>query len=253
MALDVVEKLVRASPDELKYVAGDLVRTLVQVRCSDFAVEGEEASAEEKRQKAIVSLIVTRPPESLETLHRLLYSPNLDVSQRIMILDVMADSAVELANTRIVKPEERYRPLISSMSNQPWFMPKNIDHPGSSLWKEISMPDMPLKWSYSYERELPAKPGHIKRGKTRRWSLKSSVKQNAMELSQNEFPQYAAAFMLPAMQGFDKKRHGVDLLGRDFIVLGKLIHMLGVCIKCAAMHPEASVLASPLLDMLRSR
>ena len=74
-----------------------------------------------------------------------------------------------------------------------------------------------------------------------------------MEWSQNKFPQYAAAFMLPSMQGFDKKRQGVDLLGRDFIVLGKLIHMLGVCVKCAAMHPKASALALPLMDMLSSR
>lgn len=252
-ALDIAEKLVRASPDELKYIAGDLVRTLVQVRCSDFTVEGEEESAEEKRQRALVALIVTRPPESLETLHNLLYSPNLDVSQRIMILDVMTEAALELENTRLVRKEDQYRPLISSMSDQPWFVPRNISHPGASLWKEISTPGTPLKLSYSYERELPPKPGHIKRGNTRRWSVRSSGKHGKSEWSQNEFPQYAAAFMLPAMQGFDKKRHGVDLLGRDFIVLGKLIHMLGVCIKCAAMHPEASVLASPLLDMLSSR
>ncbi|KAL2932917.1 Telomere length regulation protein TEL2-like protein [Bienertia sinuspersici] len=59
--------------------------------------------------------------------------------------------------------------------------------------------------------------------------------------------------MLPAMQGFDKKSHGVDLLGRDFLVLGKLIYMLGVCIKCTALHPEASALAPPLLDLLSTR
>ena len=72
-------------------------------------------------------------------------------------------------------------------------------------------------------------------------------------LSTNKFPIYAATFMLPAMQGFDKKRHGVDLLGRDFIVLGKLLYMLGVSMKCAALHPEASALALPLLDMLSFR
>ena len=74
-----------------------------------------------------------------------------------------------------------------------------------------------------------------------------------MEYSHNKFPMYAAAFMLPAMEGYDKKRQGVDLLGRDFIVLGKLIYMLGVCMKSVAMHPEASVLAPSLLNMLRSR
>ncbi|KAL3529451.1 hypothetical protein ACH5RR_008773 [Cinchona calisaya] len=250
-ALDVAEKLVRASPDELKYVASDLFRSLVQVRCSDLTVEGEE-SAEEKRQKALVALIVTCPLESLEALHNLLYSPTLDVSQRIMILDVMTGAAQELASRKFLKPEYRPRNLISSISDQPWFIPRSIGPPGASYWKEISTPGNPLNWSYSYERELPPKPGKINRGKTRRWSLLSSVKENQLQ-TQNEFPQYAAAFMLPAMQNFNKKRHGVDLLGQDFIVLGKVIYMLGICIKCAALHPEACVLASLLLDMLRIR
>ncbi|KAK6148135.1 hypothetical protein DH2020_019047 [Rehmannia glutinosa] len=252
-ALDVAEKLIRASPDELKYIAGDLAKILVQVRCSDFTVEGEEESAEEKRQKALVALIVTCPLESLESLSKLLYSPNLDVSQRIMILDVMSDAAQELATARILKSEHRPMALISSTSDQPWFMPRNTGPPGAGSWKEISPTGTPLNWSYSYERELPSKAGKIKSGKTRRWSLRSAIQDNQLESSRNSFPQYAAAFMLPAMREYDKKRHGVYLLGRDFIVLGKLIYMLGVCMKCAAMHPEASVLASPLLDMLRSR
>ncbi|KAL0342365.1 UNVERIFIED_CONTAM: Telomere length regulation protein TEL2 [Sesamum calycinum] len=252
-ALDVAEKLIRASPDELKYMAGDLAKTLVQVRCSDVTVEGEEESAEEKRQKAVAALIVTCPFESLDSLNKLLYSPNVDISQRVMILDIMIDAAQELASTRILKSEHRPEALISSTSDEPWFMPRNIGPRGAGPWKEISSTGTPLNWSYSYERELPSKARQIKRGKTRRWSLRTAIQDNQMEWSQNSFPQYAAAFMLPAMQGYDKKRHGVDLLGRDFIVLGKLIYMLGVCIKCAAMHPEASVLASPLLDMLRSR
>ncbi|KAL6497202.1 hypothetical protein OROGR_029131 [Orobanche gracilis] len=252
-ALYVVEKLIRASPDELKYIAGDLAKVLVQTRCSDFAVEGEEESIEEKRQKALIALIVACPLESLDSVNKLLYSPNVDVSQRILILDVMTDAAQELATIRILKSEHRSVALISSTSGQPWFMPRNIGPPGSGSWKEISSSGTPLNWSYSYEREIPSKTGQITRGKIRRWSARSGIQDDQMESSQNSFPQYAAAFMLPAMHGYDKKIHGVDLLGRDFIVLGKLIHMLGVCIKCAGMHPEASVLASPLLDMLRSR
>ncbi|KAJ0048574.1 hypothetical protein Pint_15630 [Pistacia integerrima] len=254
-ALDVAEKLVRASPDELIHVAGDLVKTLVQVRCSDVAVEGEEESAEEKRHRALVALLVTCPFESLETLNKLLYSPNLDVSQRIMILDIMTEAAQELANSKVMKPKHQARASISTISEtQPWFLPSSTGPPGASAWEEISETGTLLNWSARYERELPSKPGQIKRGKTRRWSLKSAnIQENQMELSHNKFPVYAAAFMLPAMQGFDKKRHGVDLLGRDFIVLGKLIYMLGVCIKCASMHPEASALAPALLEMLKSR
>ncbi|OMP04827.1 hypothetical protein COLO4_09267 [Corchorus olitorius] len=254
-ALDVAESLIRASPDELTHLAGDLVRTLVQVRCSDVAVEGEEESAEEKRQRALIALIVTCPFESLDALSKLLYSPNVDVSQRIMMLDVMTLAAEELANTKTMKPKHQTGPLISTISEpQPWFLPSNVGPPGAGPWREISDTGTLLNWSNRYERELPLKCGQVKRGKTRRLNLRSgNIQEGQIEWSRNKFPPYAAAFMLPAMQGFDKKRHGVDLLGRDFLVLGKLIYMLGVCMKCASMHPEASALAAPLLDMLRCR
>ncbi|KAK1359625.1 telomere length regulation protein TEL2-like [Heracleum sosnowskyi] len=252
-ALNVAEKLIRASPDELKYVAGDLSRTLVQARCFDSSIDGEEDSAEEKRQKALVALVAMSPLECLDTLNKLLYSPNLDVSQRIMILDVMTNAAQELSHAKTTKPKVFSRAQISTISEtQTWFMPSSVGPPGAGPWREISRPETPLNWSYSYERELPSLQGKIGKGKSRRWS---SRKENTdqLEWSENRFPQYAAAFMLPSMQGFDKKRHGVDLLGRDFIVLGKLVYMLGICMKSAAMHPEASVLALPLMDMLSSR
>lgn len=199
-----------------------------------------------------MALVVTSPLESLDSLHKLLYSPNVDISQRIMILDVMTYAAQELANARILKSEHQPASLISA-SDQPWFTPRNDGPPGAGSWKEIPSTGTPLNWSYSYERHLPSKAGQIKKGKTRRWSLQRPTHDGQLDWSQNSFPQYAAAFMLPAMKEYDQKRHGVNLLGRDFIVLGKLIYMLGVCMKCAAMHPEASVLAAPLLDMLRSR
>ncbi|KAG2327921.1 hypothetical protein Bca52824_010649 [Brassica carinata] len=252
-AIYVAEKLVRASPDELTHIAGDLARILVQVRCSDITVEGEEDSAEEKRQRALIALLVTRPFESLETLNSVLYSPNVDVSQRIMILDVMSEAARELANTRTLKPKHQARgPLISNISDpQPWYLPSDASTP----WKKVEETgSFHLNWANRYERELQPKPGQTKKGKTRRWSLRSGDRdQNSTDWSQNRFPLYAAAFMLPAMKEFDKKRHGVDLLGRDFVVLGKLVHMLGVCMQCASMHPEASALALSLLDLLQRR
>ncbi|KAJ8752074.1 hypothetical protein K2173_001101 [Erythroxylum novogranatense] len=254
-ALDVVEKLVRAAPDELTHIAADLTRILVQVRCSDVTVEGEEESAEEKRQRALIALLVTCPFKSVDTLNKMLYSPNVDISQRIMILDVMTEAAEELAEARAMKPRHQSRAFISTISEtQPWFLPSNPGPPGASPWKEVSEMGSLLKYSNRYDRELPPKSNQIKTGKTRRWSLRStSVLENQFDWSHNKFPVYSAAFMLPAMEGFDKKRHGVDLLDRDFIVLGKLIYMLGVCIKCTSMHPEASALAPLLLDMLRSR
>ncbi|XP_077253052.1 embryo defective 2423 isoform X2 [Tasmannia lanceolata] len=254
-ALDVAEKLIRASPNELQHVSSDLTRALVHVHCSHVTVEEEEDSAEEKRQRALVALLVTCPFESLDALTKLLYSPNVDVSQRILILDVMTNAAQELANAKSTRVKHQERGLISTVSeNQPWFFPPSRGPSWAGPWEEVSETGTVLSFTHRYERKLPSKSNHIKSGKSRRWSLQSTkIQENQHDWSKNTFPIYAAAFMLPVMQGYDKKRHGVDLLGRDFIVLGKLIYLLGVCMKCTAMHPEASALAPALLDMLSSR
>lgn len=253
-ALDVAEHLVRASPDELHHISGDLVRALIHVRCSDVTVEGKEESAEEKRQKALVALLVTCPFESLDTITQLLYSPNVDISQRVLILDVMTEAAQELSDTKFIHTKCQQN-LVSDVSDsQAWYLPSSRGPQGAGPWKEVSETsnNSILSWSNRYERELPSRPGQVKKGKTRRWSVGIN-KISGVEVTKNKFPLYAAAFMLPVMQGFDKKRHGVDLLNRDFVVLGKLIYMLGVCMNCVAMHPEASALTPSLLDMLRSR
>lgn len=250
-ALRCAEKLVRASPEELRHDSADLVKALVHVRCSDVAIEGQEDSVEENRHKALVALLVTSPFESLNVLTELVYSPTVDLGQRILIIDVMTEAAQELAETKIVKREQRHGNLIWDTSPS-WLIPKDRGPPGASRWREVSEPGTLLNWSHRYEREVPTRSGQVKSGKSRKWGL-AKAKDLQEEWSKNRFPLYAAAFMLPVMQGYDKRRHGVDLLNRDFVVLGKLIYMLGVCMKCITMHPEASALAPALLDMLRSR
>ncbi|KAL5211677.1 hypothetical protein ABZP36_022524 [Zizania latifolia] len=250
-ALSSAEKLVRASPDELRHNSGDLVRALVHVRCSDVAMEGEEDSAEEKRQKALVALLVTCTFESLDVLTKLLYSSSVDVSQRILIIDVMTEAAQELAETKIIKRELQHGNLISDKSPS-WLVPSDRGPPGAGPWREVSESGTLLNWSHRYEREVPSRSGQVRSGKSRKWGL-GRAKDLQTEWSKNRFPLYAAAFMLPVMQGYDKRIHGMDLLNRDFVVLGKLIYMLGVCMKCIAMHPEASAVAPALLDMIKSR
>ncbi|XP_031485336.1 uncharacterized protein LOC116254240 isoform X2 [Nymphaea colorata] len=255
-ALYVAENLIRAAPDELQYVAGDLAKALVHVRCSDIAVEGEEESDEQKRQKALVALVFSCPFESLDVLTKLLYSPNVDISQRILILDVLTDGALELSHAKStigVKCQDQSLVSVVGLGSRPWYAPSSKGPAGAGPWKEISETDTLLSWSHRYERKLPTKSVHLKMGKSRRWGSQSLKIHENLEWTKNRFPMYAAAFMLPILQGYDKKIHGVDLLGRDFIVLGKLIHLLGVCMKCMALHPEASALASPVLDLISSR
>ncbi|KAG8071319.1 hypothetical protein GUJ93_ZPchr0006g44720 [Zizania palustris] len=220
-ALSSAEKLVRASPDELRHNSGDLVRALVHVRCSDVAMEGDEDSAEEKRQKALVALLVTCTFESLDVLTKLLYSSSVDVSQRILIIDVMTEAAQELAETKIVKRELQHGNLISDKSPS-WLVPSDRGPPGAGPWREVSESETLLNWSHRYEREVPSRSGQVRSGKSRKWGL-GRAKDLQTEWSKNRFPLYAAAFMLPVMQGYDKRIH------------------------------EASAVAPALLDMIKSR
>lgn len=70
---------------------------------------------------------------------------------------------------------------------------------------------------------------------------------------ENLFAPLAAAFMLPIMRDYDKKAHGVDFLESGFIVLGKILYTLGVCMECIIAQPEVVVLGANLLELLRSR
>jgi telomere length regulation protein len=155
-ALNSAEKLVRASPDELCHNSGDLIRALVHVRCSDVAMEGEEDSAEEKRQKALVALLVTCPFESLYVLTKLLYSSSVDISQRILIIDVMTEAAQELAETKIVRTKQRHGNLISDTSPS-WLVLSDSRPPGVGPWREVSEPGTLLSWSHRYERDVPCR------------------------------------------------------------------------------------------------
>nr|DAD43866.1 TPA_asm: hypothetical protein HUJ06_002096 [Nelumbo nucifera] len=102
----------------------------------------------------------------MDVLNKLLYSPNVDFSQRMLILDVMTDAAEELADAKIIRSERNKKILISSMlESQSWFLPSNRGPRRAGSWKEVSDTG-PLSWSYRYERDLPLKPNQIKVGKS---------------------------------------------------------------------------------------
>ncbi|GKD12027.1 hypothetical protein Tco_1196434, partial [Tanacetum coccineum] len=160
------------------------------------------------------------------------------VSQRILILDVMTDAALEIAHAKTSRKRHQSKPQIQTTAEtQPLFLPSSVGPEGATIWKEISGTESPLILTYSYELDLPSKSGQERRGNSRRCSQKltNAVENNEVEWSQNKFPPFAATFMLPAMQGVDKRSHGVDFLGRDFIVL-------------VSHHLEAYVRKSVLFD-----
>ncbi|XP_024544789.1 telomere length regulation protein TEL2 homolog [Selaginella moellendorffii] len=237
-ALDVCENFVRLMPDELENSAADLVQALVYVRCS-----AADDTVEVRRHRALVALLVCAPLTSAGVLTKELYSVHVDMSQRLMILDVLADAAQELANG--AEPKEVTR--------------------AAGPWKEVSRPlsgGSLLSWGPTYERELPPRPGQEELGKSRRWGKRSLELQverlktgggESCSYKRNRFAPVATAFMLPIMRDYDKKRSGLDIMGTDFIILARLIMMLGVCMQCLSLQPDAPALGAGLIEVLRSR
>ncbi|CAM6129063.1 unnamed protein product [Calypogeia fissa] len=269
-ALQVAEKFILAMPEELDNLASDLTHALVHVKCGTVSVEGEEDIAEERRQRALLALLSCSPVLTVTVLTTELFSQHVDVSQRILILDTMAAGARLLAtsseghNASIGKNAGQ---LITSVSRttdlDSWYAPgSSSGRTGAGPWVEVSSP-LPggnlVGWAHRYERELPLKPGQKLLGRSRRWGnramqlRKDERIQNSSQALKNRFAPLAAAFMLPVMRDYDKKKRGLDLLGRDFHVLGAVLSMLGVCVECVSMQREASILGAGLLEMLRSR
>ncbi|KAH7441907.1 hypothetical protein KP509_03G061400 [Ceratopteris richardii] len=257
-ALEVAERLVRARPEELENVAPDLVHALIHVRCSDVAVEGQEESAEKKRYDSLVALLACAPL-TVDVFTGTLYSPHVDISQRILILEVMSDAAREIANSGASASHRLDMKQITEIDKS-WYGPGVWPQIGAGPWKEIDEPNLMVSLIRKYERELPPRRENFKdSGKSRRWGHRSMQiqRENRSETShtsrKNNFATYAPSFMLPVMRDYDKKQQGVDLIGRDFVVLGRLICMLGVCMECISLQPEACILGAGLVSMLSSK
>lgn len=89
-SLQVAEQLIRAMPVELDNSAEELAQALVHVRSGANAVEGEEETLENQRHGALVALLACAPLSSIVIVTQEIFSPHLDISQRLLLLDAMA-------------------------------------------------------------------------------------------------------------------------------------------------------------------
>lgn len=170
----------------------------------------------------------------------------------------LSEAAQELAGKRTVQ---------SSRPRSQQGLIKDLTGPaGAGPWSEVPalLPgDSMVSWAQRYERELPLRKSDRRLGTSRKWAPRSmqlrEERQSKSGFSLHEasgknlFAPLAAAFMLPIMRDFDMRTHGVDFLGSGFIVLGKMLYTLGVCMECIIAQPEAVVLGANLLELLRSR
>lgn len=80
-------------PKPFSCLLPQLARALLHVRVSEFSVAGEEDQHEDRRYRALVALLAHATAPVIAFLTSEVYSPHLDIHQRLLIMDVLQGQA----------------------------------------------------------------------------------------------------------------------------------------------------------------
>jgi len=89
-------------------------------------------------------------------------------------------------------------------------------------------------------------------GRSRRWGAVSLARLAAPArcATRNRFPEVAADWTGALLAGCGAPVHGVDLFGRDALLLGRLLATLGAFAEAAAPAPAGAGVAAAVLELL---
>ncbi|XP_055955062.1 telomere length regulation protein TEL2 homolog isoform X2 [Patella vulgata] len=206
------EQLIRKSPDGLKEIAAEFSKILLHLQ-NNFSTRGFDAV----RFGAMVALAVECPVEVAGYLSSQFYERNYNLRQRMDILEVLSAAAQELA-----KPVDKNR----VRQHQPVKEIKPVKE--SDDWREI------------VEKRIE--------GKTRRF-IKGRTQPEPAQVA-NRFAPVAGHFFFPLLNKVDRSQPSFDLLGKETIVLRKLIYSLGIILHSALHVPLATQMCVNLLEFI---
>lgn len=285
-----VEVLVRAEPDELPVVAPELARSLLHCKVPIWASTPDPATsasqnpepspgqsaglhpdAEVQRQRALTAVLSLSPLTVGDTLIAELYSPHLDQYQRMLILDSLAAAAVEMAD-----PRKAPRLAAAAPGEVPKLLPSAAaaaavaKQAGASTdaRQPQSLPaaaDVPAGDHRAVNKPAAAAPG-MKESSSRVWGKVSLHKQRQAQAAgqagpgvsgpvrtfRNRFAPVAVRWASLLLKECDMRKHGIDLFGRDSLLLGRLLTVLGTFVECTAATPAVMPLSAGLLEVLRA-
>ncbi|XP_071782854.2 telomere length regulation protein TEL2 homolog [Centroberyx gerrardi] len=173
------------------------------------------------RQATMVALTVTDCIPVTQYLTTEFYSLNYSLRQRLDILEVLAMSAQELSQPITDKgnPSKGITPIAEL-----------TPYPG----------DNPVHWRQVVERRIQSKTKRLSKGAT----------QPPAKVTPNRYAPVAGHFFFPLLRSYDRPQVTFDLLGSDHLVLGRLIHTLGLLMHLAVNAPVASQMGCALLDFV---
>jgi telomere length regulation protein len=164
------------------------------------------------RHSALVSLTTARPRLLAPFLVTEFYSPNHNLRQRLDILEVISSGATQLSS-----PSTDVTPSPSPP------------------------PPTPGKpWQQEVEERLKAKTRIISKG----------PRVPPPTATPSRFSAVAPLFFYPLIAPYDRALPSLDLLGRDSLLLGHLVRVLGNVVWCACHAPCQPAMARSLLEFL---
>lgn len=170
------------------------------------------------RQNAMVALTVTDVKPVVDYWTTEFYSLNYSLRQRLDILEVLALSAQELSEP-ITDKHTGAQPIRAVM---PLEQCDDITH-----WRQI------------VEKRIQSKTRRISKGGTQ-----------SVRAVPNRYAPVAGYFFFPLLRKYDRPQVTFDLLGGDHLVLGRLLHTLGLLMHLAVNAPIVSQMGRALLDFV---
>lgn len=240
--------------------------------------KGVSSSAEVQRQRALVAVLSASPLTSGDTVIAELCSSNLDQHQRVLILDGLAAAAAEMSDPRKAPRLALLGPQAAPELLPPAAAAGRAPHaalPGSSPGRPLPQQQQQLGAATSNgvgaggaadsaggKKKLQAVPGLVE-SSSRVWGKVSLQKQAAAAADpsssagrrtfRNRFAPVALRWTAALLQQCDVKQQGVDLFGRDSLLLGRLLTVLGSFVEAAAETPAAVPLCAGLLELLKAQ
>ncbi|CAI5659189.1 telomere length regulation protein TEL2 homolog [Oreochromis niloticus] len=216
LALQAAESLVRKNSFAAREISVQMSKVLLHMD-DKYNINGFLYL----RQATMVALTVADCIPVTHYLTTEFYSLNYSLRQRLDILEVLALAAQELS-----KPvTEKKAASISSATTA-----ESTPYPG----------DNPVHWRNVVEKRIQSK--------TKRLTKKAA--QPVTKATPNRYAPVAGHFFFPLLKNYDKPQVTFDLLGSDHLVLGRLIHTLGLFMHLAVNAPIAAQMGCALLDFV---
>ncbi|XP_034564097.1 telomere length regulation protein TEL2 homolog [Notolabrus celidotus] len=218
LSLRAVEGLVRKNAFAAREISVQLTKVLLHME-DKYSI----SSFLNLRQAAMVALAVTDTVPVTQYLTAEFYSLNYSLRQRLDILEVLSLAAQELS-----KPNKETRERCSLISNSA--STDLTPYPG----------DNPVHWRQEVEKRIQSKTRRLSKG----------VTKPPAKATPNRYAPVAGHFFFPLLRNYDKPQMTFDLLGSDHLVLGRLIHTLGLFMHLAVNAPVAALMGRALLDFV---